>query len=251
MNKFCLFLLLCFAGFFSSTVKADDILKTENLSDEIVNVKIPPLHELLEKAAKNPAVGMTEEMIEIESLKLRVHRREWLSYISLKGTYNYGIMGNYSSYTDEFTPLMTTYSGTTQNAWVIGGMFSMPLSDIFTRPTKTKMLKKQVEYSKHSRDLAIENVKLRIIDLYTNIEVNINLLKTKIGSVEFLKSQYDIAQKDFISGRKSFETLVTPRNNMVKAIDEYENCRGALKSLIIQLELLSGERILQSGGLNK
>ena len=53
------------------------------------------------------------------------------------------------------------------------------------------------------------------------------------------KSQYEIAQQDFISGRKNYDQLVTPRFNMVKAIDEYENCRGSLKSLILQLELLT------------
>ena len=134
-------------------------------------------------------------------------------------------MGNYSSYTDDYTPLLSRFIGTTQNAWVVGGMISIPLGDLFSRATKGRINKQRIKDATHEMILAEENMKLRIIEIYSNIEINLNLLKTRISSVSFYKSQYEIAQQDFIHGRKNYDQLVTPRFNMVKAIDEYENYR--------------------------
>ena len=60
-------------------------------AEEYLDLKLPPLHVLLENARKSPQVSFYASNKLQEERELETIRRNWLKYIKLNANYNYGM----------------------------------------------------------------------------------------------------------------------------------------------------------------
>src|SRR5690554_6019099 len=106
----------------------------ESLSpNDYLNLKLPPLDVLFENAKNSAAVDFYQVKMEEEASALKTEKRSWLKYFRFNTTYQWGLMGINSAYSDSDTPLFYQYSGGRQNWYNVGVSLSVPFDDFFDR----------------------------------------------------------------------------------------------------------------------
>lgn len=232
---------------------ADAIIDGPTYSDlaqmspqQYINLRLPPLHVLMENARKAPQVGYYESNREIEERELKTVRRGWLKLFKLNANYNYGSSDIYNqNYTDNLPPsYTTTTSGTTQNWWNVGASVSIPLDEIFNRRNKIKQQKKRIENTQYDLDRWYDELRLKIIDAYTTAIEKLSVLESAAESMATARAQYQLAEADFINGKLDAQALSRQKSIETSAIREYEQVRSTLNSALLRLEVLTNTRII-------
>ena len=92
-------LLLLFAS--TPRVVAQEIGDYSQLNDEDYSkIDLPPLSVLFENAKNNPIYELADAKTAIERKLLQKEKWAFLGFFSLRGSYQYGMFGNESTYTD-------------------------------------------------------------------------------------------------------------------------------------------------------
>ena len=102
MKQFIYFfsgLLLLFVS--TTHVVAQEVSDYSQLSEEDYSrIVLPPLSVLFENAKNSPVYEMADVKATIERKLLRKEKWSFLGFFSLRGSYQYGMFGNESTYTD-------------------------------------------------------------------------------------------------------------------------------------------------------
>ena len=102
MKQFiCFFsgLLLLFVS--TTRVVAQEVSEYSQLSEEdYTKIVLPPLSVLFENAKNSPIYEMADVKARIERKLLQKEKWSFLGFFSLRGSYQYGMFGNESTYTD-------------------------------------------------------------------------------------------------------------------------------------------------------
>ena len=123
-------LLLLFAS--TPRVVAQEIGDYSQLNDEDYSkIDLPPLSVLFENAKNNPIYELADAKTAIERKLLQKEKWAFLGFFSLRGSYQYGMFGNESTYTDVAIAPYLTYSTQAQNGYTLGAGVSIPLNDLF------------------------------------------------------------------------------------------------------------------------
>lgn len=212
---------------------------------DYVNLKLPPLHVLMENARRSPQVEMYESSKNFEESELKTIRREWMKYIHLNANYSYGSTDiNSQLYYNTQYPVIQNVSGTEQSWWTAGASISLPLDQIFNRRNKIKQQQKKVESIKFEVDKWHDEVCLKIIDSYTAALQNLALLESSSQTMIIAKAQYQSTELDFMNGKADTQTLSRQQNIADTAIREYQKIRMELTKALLQLEVLSKTKII-------
>lgn len=214
--------------------------------EEYVNLRLPPLHVLLENAReRSPQVNMFAANKESEERELKTLRRSWLKTIKLNGTISYGTTDvNSQSFYDENRPIVQQVSGMTQRWWNIGAAVSLPLDEIFNRRNRNKQQQKRIESITYEMDSWYDEICLKIIECYTTAVENLSLLESSARSMVAAKAQYTAAEADFVNGKIDFQTLSRQKSIESSAEREYQQTRSQLNRALLQLEVLSKTPII-------
>ena len=101
-------LLLLFAS--TPRVVAQEIGDYSQLNDEDYSkIDLPPLSVLFENAKNNPIYELADAKTAIERKLLQKEKWAFLGFFSLRGSYQYGMFGNESTYTDVAIAPYLTY----------------------------------------------------------------------------------------------------------------------------------------------
>lgn len=112
-------LLLLFAS--TPRVVAQEIGDYSQLNDEDYSkIDLPPLSVLFENAKNNPIYELADAKTAIERKLLQKEKWAFLGFFSLRGSYQYGMFGNESTYTDVAIAPYLTYSTQAQNGYTLG-----------------------------------------------------------------------------------------------------------------------------------
>ena len=121
MKQFiCFFsgLLLLFVS--TTRVVAQEVSDYSQLSEEDYSkIVLPPLSVLFENAKNSPIYEMADVKATIERKLLKKEKWAFLGFFSLRGSYQYGMFGNESTYTDVAVAPYLTYSTQAQNGYTI------------------------------------------------------------------------------------------------------------------------------------
>lgn len=211
-------------------------------AEEYLDLKLPPLHVLLENARNNPQVSYYASNKLQEERELKTIRRNWLKYIKLNANYNYGMNNTYNEvYLDPFVP---QFSAREQSWWNVGVSLSVPLDEIFNRRNRIKRQKDRINSIQYEVDLWYDDLSLKIIDAYTAAVENLSVLQSATESLVTAQAQYRVSEADFINGAIDAQTLSRQRNIQNVAIREYEQTRAELTNALLRLEVLSHTRII-------
>ncbi len=253
MYKYLLIYILCTISGSSfsqeASLPAQTVTDTTDwvkwLTEEYSLFKLPPLQTLLEDArVNNPQVLQNNANIEAAQYDLKIERRKWLSYLSARAGYTYGILGTYSDYESRYDNLTTTYTGSSQHSYSVGANLTIPINDLVSRGTSVKRQRKIIEQAEYSREVVYNMLKIEIIELYTDIQSLLAILQRQSETLITFDANYKITVNNFINGKATPYDLSVVKNEQTKALAEYESTRAKLTSLILRLEIITGSKIV-------
>ena len=225
--------LLC-ASFVCPAQKAqtrDSILNTERFvpqsltTNEFINYQLPPLDSLFESAKSNPRLKAIEASIEAARNDLKVAKRDWWQYFSVRAGYTYGILGTYTDQETQYTPLTTVYSGATQNSWSIGANISIPFNQLFSHKATVKKQKEIVKNTEYTQQVTFDEIKL---------------LKLALETITLYNAEYQVAELDYINDNNNTNRLLSDiKNSQTAAQIEYEKIINELNIMFLKLEIIS------------
>jgi len=233
--------LLLFLPFFCG--KAQGSLESFSPNDYL-NLQLPPLETLFENAKNSAAVDFYQVKMEEEASALKTEKRSWLKYFRFISTYQWGMMGMNSAYSDPDTPLFYTYSGGRQNWYNIGVTVAIPFDDFFDRPNRIHRQQLKTKATQVEMEKWHEEQKIRIIEMYTKAVKELSVLRLKAESLSFANAQSALAQNDFVNGNIETGELSQIKSIQMNALESYEQTRSELNKALLQLEVLSKTKIL-------
>lgn len=211
---------------------------------DYINLKLPSLQTLLENARSSPQMSFYENNIELEERELKTVRREWLNYMKINASYNYGSSDIYNqTYIDNGLPVVNN-SGRRQNYWNIGGGLSIPISGIFNRRNKIKQQKKRVEQVENDLDRSFDELRLKIIETYSTIIEQLSSLESVTEAMTMAQTNYAGAENDFLNGKLDMQSLARQKSIEASSIRAYEEVRRSLNSALLKLEVLTNTPII-------
>ncbi|MDD3062880.1 MAG: TolC family protein [Massilibacteroides sp.] len=237
--------LIIFAIFFSIlSLQAQESLTTMTPED-YTSMQLPPLDVLFENAKNSAAVDFYRVRMEEESSLLKTEKRSWLKYFRAQTTYQYGLMGINSSFSDENTPLFYQYSGARQSWYNVGITIAIPFDDFFDRRNRIKRQQLKTKATQIEIEKWHDEQKIRIIEMYTKAQKELAVLKIKAESVTMANAQYQAAEQDFLNGKIEIYVLNQRKRIESDAMETYENTKAELNKALLELEVLSKTQIIK------
>ena len=209
-------------------------------TNEFINYQLLPLDTLFESAKKNPRLKAIEASIEAARYDLKAGKRDWWQYFSVHAGYNYGILGTYTDQETKYTPLTTVYSGATQSSWSVSANISIPFDKLFTHRINVKKQKEIVKNVEYTQQVAFDEIKNEIIELYCTIQYQLKLLKLATETITLYNAEYQSVQLDYINNKNKTNRLLSDiKSSQKDAKTEYEKIISELNILFLKLELIT------------
>lgn len=162
-----IFLGLLLLSTSATHVVAQEVTDYSQLSeDDYSKIDLPPLSVLFENAKNSPIYEMADVKATIERKLLKKEKWAFLGFFSLRGSYQYGMFGNESTYTDVALAPYLTYSTQAQNGYTIGAGVSIPLDDLFDLKGRVSRQRLTLRSAELEREVKYDEIKKNIIEMY-------------------------------------------------------------------------------------
>ena len=132
--------------------------------DDYERVQLPPLSVFLQSVYEHPSVKIYEAKRDEVNAERKITQREWLSYLRLHGTYQYGRNNLYSTSSTDGNPIISDI-GNNQNLYNAGVSVSIPIGDLVSRKQKNKAKKAQYLQLQSEYEMSVEERKLMILQI--------------------------------------------------------------------------------------
>lgn len=226
-----------------SGVELSDINKLT--VESYMNMKLPPLYDLLERARNSAQVEQYRASKEMEERELKSVRRSWLDGVKLNAGYDYGSMNSYNTMAIEGDPYYTySASGREQSWWSIGASFTLPLTQIFDRNNRIKKQKKRIESINYEMERYHDEISLLIIEDYTSATMNLAMLNNAAKTMMQAQAQYELSELDFLNGQMSPQELGNQRAIQDNATQNYYKILAELNKSLLRLEVLTHSKLI-------
>lgn len=241
-------LLLFLFGFISLPIEkvmaqeevADTISDFSQLSNyELQNINLPPLSLLFENLKKSPSYLFTQNAVLIQKRLLAKQKKDFLSFFSIRGSFQYGRVANDSYYSDVYTPATTNFSSNTQSLYSIGAGMSIPIDKLLDLRPAIRRQNLEVRSAELQRDIKYEELKKQVIELYSSLTLKMSTLKLCNEALVQATMQYDVTENNFANGKAAPTDLSVAKSQQSKSKQEFETCKNELIRDMMTLELIS------------
>lgn len=230
----------------STHVAAQEVSDYSQLSDdEYTNIDLPPLSVLFENAKNSPIYEMADVKATIERKLLRKEKWAFLGFFSLRGSYQYGMFGNESTYTDVAISPYLSYSTQAQNGYTVGAGVSIPLDDLFDLKGRVNRQRLTLRSAELEREVKYDEIKKNIIEMYATATSQIKVLQMRSESLVLATVQYEISEKNFANGTITSSELATDKEKQSQAREAYEKSKFELTKSLMILEVIARTPIIR------
>lgn len=237
-------LLILFAS--ASRVVAQEVTDISQLNDDdYKKIVLPPLSVLFENAKNSPIYEMADVKATIERKLLRKEKWSFLGFFSLRGSYQYGMFGNESTFTDVAVAPYLSYSTQAQNGYTVGAGLSIPLDDLFDLKGRVSRQRLTLRSAELEREVKYDEIKKNIIEMYAMATSQIKVLQMRSESLVLANVQYEISEKNFANGTIESSDLAVDKERQSTAREAYENSKFELTKSLMILEVISRTPIIR------
>ena len=238
-------LLFLFASIGSITAQeVSDYSKLQ--PSDYSSITLPPLDLLFENAKSAPAYELASVKEQIERKLLAKEKKAFLSFFSLRGSYQYGMFGNESTFTDVAIAPYLTYTTQAQKGYTVGAGVNIPLDGLFDLTARVKRQKLNIRTAQLEREVKFEEMKKEIIEMYATATSQLTMLKLNAEALILANVQYNIAEKDFANGNINSGELSTEKSKQSIAQAKFESSKFELTKSLMVLEVISRTQILRN-----
>lgn len=240
MRRTLIILFTMFVLAMNASAQVSPAKNEVDTNDVFLNFELPPLDVLFENVKQGPSWDLHTLKIEELNRKLVSEKRSWYQFLSIAGTYQYGVMG-INSFTDLGSDVSIIYqtSGGEQIWYNLGVSLKIPLDVLVDKKNRNKSKRLVVDQAKKEMEIWFEERKIQIVEQYTKSEEMLINLKSAIENYSMLKMTYETAEKDYIMGALTMSELSVISSQKSIAIQQVSKIRGELKTAILKLEILS------------
>ena len=209
--------------------------------DSTVLDRIPPLNALIDSAyAHSPVLRRQDKQVLIRNLRENTVNQEWLKYINIFATSNYGVYDNFVSVQDQSVVGSTINTGNSFR-WSVGVALSgAPFYDMFNKPTMKKIKRLEAEQEID----ALEDLKLQlkqiVIQQYNQTILSYRMMIIANNNVYSNYTQLVMSEQKFNMGEIEVFTLANVREMYYKSLMAYEKNRYEFQSNYMILETICG-----------
>ncbi|GAE85545.1 TolC family protein [Bacteroides reticulotermitis] len=215
------------------------------LDDNFSNILLPPLDVLFENAKNSPVYEMADVKAAIERKLLAKEKRSVLGFFSLRGSYQYGMFGNESTYTDVAIAPYLTYSTQAQNGYTVGAGVNIPLDQLFDLKARVTRQKLSVKSAELEREIKYDEIKKNIIEMYAMATSQLKVLQLRSENLVLSNLQYEISEKNFANGTIESNELADYKERQSQAREAYENSKFELTKSLMILEVIARTPIIK------
>lgn len=238
-------LLFLFASI--GSVTAQEVSDYSELQpSDYSSITLPPLDLLFENAKSAPTYELATVKEQIERKLLAKEKRAFLGFFSLRGSYQYGMFGNESTFTDVAIAPYLTYSTQAQKGYTVGAGVNIPLDGLFDLTARVKRQKLNVRTAQLERDVKFEEMKKEIIEMYATATAQLSILKLSAEALILSNVQYNIAEKNFSNGTIDSGELSAEKSRQSVAKEKFEKSKFELTKSLMILEVITRTSILNS-----
>ena len=233
---------------FVSTIRvvAQEVSDYSQLSEEDYSkIVLPPLSTLFENAKNSPAYEIADVRAAIERKLLKKEKWGFLGFFSLRGSYQYGMFGNESTYTDVALAPYLTYSTQAQNGYTVGAGVNIPLNDLFDLKGRVSRQKLLLRTAELEREVKYDEIKKNIIEMYATATSQMKVLQMRSESLVLANVQYEISEKNFANGTIESAELATDKEKQSQARESYEKSKFEFTKSLMILEIISRTPIIR------
>lgn len=206
---------------------------------------LPPLDLLFENAKNGPIYELASVKEQIERKMLAKEKRAFLSFFSLRGSYQYGMFGNEATFTDVSIAPYLSYSTQAQNGYTVGAGVNIPLDALFDLGPRIKRQKLTLKNAELEKEVKFDELKREIIEMYTMANSQLGVLKLRAETLELASLQYEIAEKDFVNGTIDSGALSVEKQRQSVALESYEKSKFEVTKSLLILEVITRTPILR------
>jgi outer membrane protein TolC len=224
----------------------DTISDYSQLSNkELQNINLPPLSVLFENLKRSPRYQFPDNDILLQKRLLAKQKKDFLSFFSIRGSYQYGRIANDAYYSDVYTPATTNFSSSNQNLYTVGAGMNISLDKLLDIGPSIKRQRLAVRSAELEREIKYEELKKEVIELYSSVTLGMSTLKLCNEALVQATMQYDVTENNFANGKATPYDLAVAKAAQSKAKREFETCKNELIRDMMTLELTSHTSVLK------
>lgn len=228
-------------------IESNDITlsNTRGFASELTGMEgleLPPLETFLQSVYENSTVKNKIALCDQMKAEYKLSKRDWMDYLQFHANYAYGYFYNMNNFYTESAPANTARA---QHTYNIGANISFSLGDLLNRKTRLKSRQALIDQASFSRDEAIEERKLKILNAYNAILENLTVMKPRAEAVALYNAEMKICENDYINGKIDIIELSLERSRRSGTIVSYQQGRVALHNAVKTLELLTNIKIIK------
>ena len=223
------------AGFFDSSNEKDI-----NFSE----FHLPPLAVLFENAKSTPQIMSLEKARQLAQAEVAKERKHIFSIIRGNASYSYGKTDMWGNNSTTTSPMIYQFQGSEQSYWNLGVNLSVPLEDILDLTAAVKRKKIEVEQAAIAKDVAYDELKLQIANLFVRITNNLVTLKTLGETAAAYQGAGALNREDFENGNMSIEDYAWTKQHEGAQVTKYQELQTTITTDILTLEILTHTPII-------
>jgi hypothetical protein len=215
--------------------------------DQTINFSefhLPPLAVLFENAKATPQVMSLQKAQEIAEAEVAKQKRHIFSYINGHASYGYGKTDMWGQGQSDYSIILKQYQGSEQSYWNVGVSLAVPLEDILDLTAAVKRKKMEVDQAIYQKDMAYDELKLKIASLFTKITNDLIRLKTASENAAMYQGAGALNLEDFHNGNMNIEDFAWTKQREDAAVSSYQNLQTSIITDILTLEIITHTPIL-------
>ncbi|MDD2797842.1 MAG: TolC family protein [Bacteroidales bacterium] len=202
---------------------------------------LPPFSAIYDSiVSRSPQILKLKQVVFESNLNLGMVKKDWMNYFSLNSAYSYGNGAMISSSSAAATTSALNVSNQQSSTYGAGFGIGLNLSSIFNYKTRVKMAKSKVDQTQYELDNSLQELKYKLFEQYTQLEMNLNAFKENSLIMEMSNAQIVISEKEYRQGLIGIDKLIVARQQYSSALVAYESLKRNCKLGVFYFEQLSG-----------
>lgn len=223
------------AGFFDTSSE-----RTINWS----HFHLPPLSVLFENAKQNPSILSMAKKQEIAQAEVTKQKKHIFSYVQGHASYSYGKTDMWGNGSSSYSPMIYQFQGSEQSYWNVGVNVSVPLEDLLDLSHSVKRKRLQVEDAQLQKDIAYDQLKFEIAQLYVSITNDLTALKTASENAAIYQGASALNEIEFQHGTMEIEDFAYTGQRSQASVNIYQSLLTTITTNILRLEILTHTPII-------
>ena len=234
--------LILFSGITLFSVAQTDNMNDIGLASEIFRKKIPSMGALIDSTCNNsPTLLSQQANIDINELRLKITKNEWVKNINIESSFQYGMFGNILLNPDAEDPLANSVLSTNkQTRYSTGVSLKLPISEIISRKHEIRIGQEMVDQTRFEKEKLSEELRKLVIIQYNDLLLKHKILLISNNNLQSQNLQLNMTEKEFTNNKVDIVELARIREMQSKSEIEFETAKSEFNTSFQLLQEITG-----------